>query len=345
MDTSSSATITTLSWDSYSDVQSNQTGWDFIFPWTSRQLNILQTLSWMRFGIIVTNILANTYTLFLQIRHKLYLRPSYIFAITLTTADLTFSYGLGIEWYFRLSVPRYATAIVSSSGTLSISSATAVAVDRYLALHAIPLEYKQFITVKKYAFAAFLVVMFSAACGCTIAFCFPFGHAAASWYSFFLGVVFTSATIALYLALGRFLSKSQTKLQLPPKAKMRRLRQTRKIMITFLAIVVTNLILLLPNYLFGLYVALQPADKQYTVYLNVLLANMFYNVQVANYTVNPLIYTKRILRPYLPKFCQSHGKKSGRSPNSDTDKGEDSVITNAGASVYSVSASMKSVPT
>lgn len=340
----SSAAITTHTWDSFSDVQTNQTGLDFFFPWTIRQLYILKMISWVRLGIILMNVLANTHTLYLEIRHKLYLKASYIFAITLTIADLATSCGLALEWFSRHDVPLYVVAIVTSSGTLSVSSTTAIAFDRYLALHAIPLEYKQLITVKKYAVAAFLIIMSASAYGCISNFAFPYGHPVSSLSGFLVSVVFTSATMVLYVALGLYLSKSQTKLQLPPKTRARRLRQTRKILFTFFAIILTNVILCVPHYAFLSYVAIQPAHEQFSVFLNVMLANLFYTVQVTNYTVNPLIFTLCILRSYLPRPCQGHTMKRGRGPHSDTtnEVGSGGLTKAATASVFSVSDRLKS---
>ncbi|KAJ8043132.1 Sphingosine 1-phosphate receptor 1 [Holothuria leucospilota] len=253
----------------------------------------------MRIGICCLALVINMIVFVLQIKVKSFLRTQYVFAVTLTIADIIHAAALVGETYlFRQNIfpiPIWYGAFAFASGLQSYLSILAVAYDRYLALCAIPLKYKLIITIRKYWVVILIMNAFCFTCGFVFFGLVSHQSVALTYTSFVYPIALMSAICIVYIRLAYLVSKSLKTLNFTVDIQRRRARQTKRLMIAFATILLAHVICNMPQRVFSLYISLQPTGRRYTVFEHVAIGNWLYNVQTINTCVNPVIYWKHVL--------------------------------------------------
>ncbi|KAJ8043133.1 hypothetical protein HOLleu_10096 [Holothuria leucospilota] len=281
------------------DRESSNSDGGLLSGWDDAEILYIIRLFEIRLGICCLAFVINVIVVTLQFKIKSHARTQYIFALTLTIADIIHSIAVFGETYlFRKNIfplPIWYGAMVFASGLQSYLSILAVACDRYLALCAIPFKYKQVVTVRKYW--VIFVVMFII---CLITGFIAFGTVSHKNVSIaFTSFVFPTALITLicfvYIRLAYLISKSLLAMKLSDDMRRRRAVKTRRIIIAFTTILAANVFCNMPQRFFGLYISLQPPEKRYNLVENIILTNWLYNVQTFNTCLNPLILWHQVL--------------------------------------------------
>lgn len=255
----------------------------------------------LRLLIAIFAVLTNITVIWLQIKYNLFRKTTYFFGLFVNMSDLAFSACVIVECFCHFqcggsSIMLYAALVTISQHSLVCMCG--VAIDRYLALCAIPLTYKQVVNLKKYMAAIFISF--------TVLVCLNFllfKYLVTSYIAVvikWVPCIITGSLLpvaSIYFAIGTSLSKSYNHLNLPTQIKIKRIRRTRAIMLTFYSVLFTNIITYMPTCVVAVFLWTQPMlIKPYEdLFVNVLISNVTYNFSMLNYVINPIIYVKLIL--------------------------------------------------
>lgn len=327
------------------DGESSNNDGGFLSGWDDAGTLYITRLFEIRLGICCLGFVINVLVVTIQLKIKSHARTQYIFALTLTIADIIHSIAVFGETYlFRKNIfplPLWYGALVLASNLQSYMSCLAVAYDRYLALCAIPFKYKQVVTVRKYWVV--FVVMFSINLTAGFVAFGSVSHTDASlaFTSFVLPTAMITLICFIYIRLAYLVSKSLLAMKLSADMQRRRAVKTRRLIMAFTTILAANVICNMPQRFFGLYIALQPPEKRYNLVENIILSNWLYNVQTFNTCVNPMILWHQILvkeiqipsivllcKVFSPAQRSSDSHKSQNNEEASKDKSV-SVVTNS----------------
>lgn len=279
---------------------------DFHTLFTTDQLILLTIVTYSRIVISIISLLANLMVIWLQFKYQLHRKTNYIFGLFVNVSDLGHSIFAIVECVVLIIYSVWPIKMYALTTTLTFHSnlcMCGVAVDRYLALSAIPFSYKRVVTVKKYLL--FIIVAYVAS-GCVSSLLYTFVLTEVEQFvlfSPFLVLSFLFPVLVLYVSLSISLSKSYKTLELPTKEKMKRVKQTRTIMFTFYSMLFTNFITALPTCIFSMYLISSPSERL-VEFKNLMFANSCYVITLLNHTLNPLIYFKLVLMKLINcPFC------------------------------------------
>lgn len=270
---------------------------------TERQIKILLLIASLRLLITILGVMANTFVILLQMKYKLVHKTNYIFGTFVNLSDLLHSVILLVECIFNFLYGESPIIIYAVSCTMTTHSYVCmcgVAVDRYLALRAIPFSYKRVVSIKKYMMAILVSFVVSAVLNFLLFRYFVNDLGDAIQIVPFVTVGATVPVVLLYILIGVSLSRSHRHLELPAAEKEKRLRQTRTIMFTFVSMLGTNVIATFPVAVIGFTLWYNTTDgNPYVAFSAVVISNVSLNVFLINYIVNPLIYFKLVLRKLM----------------------------------------------
>ncbi|KAJ8038982.1 hypothetical protein HOLleu_16557 [Holothuria leucospilota] len=294
----------------------NPTGWD------SEEILYLKRIFELRLVVCTLGFVINIILLILQIKIRSFGRTQYVFAMILTISDIIHAADVFGETFVlrkTFKEPAYwFGAIAFASGLLSYLSIVAVAVDRYLALCAIPFKYKQVVTIKRYWLVIAIMFVFSITCSYIFLVSVSYKDLHLTYISLIVSTTLITLTCTVYIRLAYLVSISLRGMKLPVDIKRQRHTQTTRLMIAFATILGANIVFNMPQNFFGVYIVLQPPGNRYNVFKHLSLGNWMYNVQTINTCANPLIFwhqvlVKEIQLPLFSTFC-----KDSRTPNSQS---------------------------
>lgn len=299
------------------------------FPvWTEEGLRQLVLSQKLRLGLSFVALLFNVVVLLIQVKLKTFRRTKYLFGLSLNVADLVFAISVLLETGFYLSnrtpIPSFLGALIAASNLQAFLSIIAVALDRYLALCMFPLNYKYIITTNTYGVVIGIICGVSLSYGCLTTRIFSVGDPFAILLHSLSTSLLILISLTLYVLVGISLLRSFRKLRLPQSVRKTRLRQTKRIMLAFGLILLTNDVCIIPESYFGFWLFLQPPYERYGLMSNIIIANWFYTTRTLNSAINPLIYWWQFLWreffsedslrsnfPILRRDCSNDAKNPG----------------------------------
>lgn len=282
--------------------QSESSGYDdVIFPGFDASRYIELAITWYtRMVICGIGTILNLIVLVIQIKEKTFLKTQSMFAFSLTISDL----GQSVLIFYEVQLFRnnlfqenafWLQALISGLHEQSYYSIIGVAVDRYLALCAIPFKYKLVVTFTKYVVIIACTYIISIGQATAFFYFYDITHLAHSYRSLIYPTLLAAVSMILYIRLSAWIFRSMKEMKLTADAQRRRNAQTKQVLKAFGIILATNALSLLPNRFFNIYIILQPEELRYNVFSDIILANWFYNIQTLNSCLNPIIYWKQVL--------------------------------------------------
>ncbi|KAJ8019890.1 hypothetical protein HOLleu_41666 [Holothuria leucospilota] len=270
--------------------------------WTAEQQAALFHVHRVRVAACYLALIANGILLLFQIKIKLFLRTYFVFGLSLTTADLTFSVCSFLKTQLWALPCRWPDSLlfnaVNTAGHFhAYVSVLLITVDRYLALVWDPLRYKGIASLKRYYVIFALSWCFSFLYSFVIRYFFPPGSYESSLEACILpSIVMVTCTfmyIKIYLATPL--------LPAAPGQENCRYKQSRKLLFAIMLILVASFVTSIPMSVFHFNVFL--GRIRFADFENILMANIFYTLQIAIAVFNPIIYWWQVLLREIQPIC------------------------------------------
>lgn len=271
--------------------------------WTPEEQTTLRYVHRVRVVVCYLALVTNGIIFLFQMRLKSFMKTYFVFGLSLTIADLIFSVGSLLKTYSWVLPsrswpdPLLLEVVITAGHFHAYVSAFLITVDRYLALVWDPLRYKSLVSLKLYYIIFALSCCFSSLYSFILRYFLPPYHYLSSLNAFMIPsiamVTCTLMYIKMYLAIPH--------LPATPYQENNRHKQSKKLLLAILLILVASIVTSLPMEVFHFYLFLD--TKRFEDFKNILIANIFYTLQITSAVVNPIIYWWQVLLKEVQPLC------------------------------------------